>query len=224
MGRIKQNKRELRRLRIAELLLAQPGLSHRAVARAIGCGVGTVHEDIAAIRAEWAARRAELYDARLAEDLSRTDAAIAAIWPGVLAGKAAAIDRLVSLLTYRARVLGLDTQRQELDLGELLASYLTRVRGEENAPALPAPAPGDALPAPAAPDGSPAPPPPPRAAPPTAPPTPGAVTVLPPPAPPAGVDGHPDAPMPAGSGAPAQAPPGHEHGTTDRRHEQDGLA
>ena len=127
MGRVKATKTEQRRLRVAELLAARPGISGRQIAREIGCGVATAHRDVQAIRAEWAARRSALYESRAAEDLSRTDAAIAALWPHVLAGKGWAIDRLVALLTYRAKVLGLETQKTELDIGEVLASYLARL-------------------------------------------------------------------------------------------------
>jgi hypothetical protein len=93
-------------------------------------GVGTAHADLQAIRAEWAERRRDLVEQAAAEDLARTDAAIEAIWPAVLAGKAWAVDRLVSLLTYRARVLGLETRCHELDVGEVLAHYLTRLHAD----------------------------------------------------------------------------------------------
>ncbi len=135
MGRIKATKTELRRLRVAELLVARPGISERQIAREVGCSTGTAHNDVTAVRAEWAARRSALYESRAAEDLSRTDAAIAALWPQVTQGDATAIERLVSLLSYRARVLGLETQRQELDIGEVLASYLARLAESGDAPA-----------------------------------------------------------------------------------------
>src|SRR5579884_4284029 len=127
MGRSKAPKIELRRLRVAELMRARPGISVRALARELGCAKNTALRDMQAIRAEWAARRSELYESRAAEDLARTDAAIGALWPSVLAGKGWAVDRLVSLLTYRAKVLGLETQRQEVDIGEVLAGYLARL-------------------------------------------------------------------------------------------------
>jgi hypothetical protein len=120
-------KREERRNRAAELLAARPRLTVRGLARALGCSVATAHADLVAIRAEWAERRRDLVEQAAAEDLARTDAAIAAIWPQVLAGKAWAIDRLVALLTYRMRALGLERVRQEVDIGQLLAGYLTRL-------------------------------------------------------------------------------------------------
>jgi predicted anti-sigma-YlaC factor YlaD len=61
--------------------------------------------------------------------------AIAAIWPQVLAGKAWAIDRLVALLTYRMRALGLERVRHDVavDVGEVLAHYLTRLHSVSEA-------------------------------------------------------------------------------------------
>jgi hypothetical protein len=131
MGRVKRPKTELRRLKVAELLAARPGMTGRQIAREVGCGLTTAIRDMQAVRAEWAERRRDLVEQSAAEDLARTDAAIAAIWPAVTAGKGWAVDRLVSLLTYRARVLGLETQRHEVDVGELLAGYLTRLAQAE---------------------------------------------------------------------------------------------
>jgi hypothetical protein len=131
MGRVKATKTEQRRLKVAELLAARPGISERQIARMLGCSTTTAHRDVRAIRAEWAERRRDLVEQAAAEDLARTDAAIAAIWPAVTAGKGWAVDRLVSLLTYRARVLGLEMQRHELDVGELLAGYLARLAQTE---------------------------------------------------------------------------------------------
>lgn len=127
MGRVKATKTEQRRLRVAEVLAARPGISERQIARELGCSVTTAHRDVRAVRAEWAERRRDLVEQAAAEDLARTDAAIAAIWPAVLSGKAWAVDRLVALLTYRARVLGLEMHRQEVDIGEVLAGYLARL-------------------------------------------------------------------------------------------------
>jgi hypothetical protein len=127
-------KREERRSRAAEFLAAHPRLTVRELARALGCAASTAHADLQAIRAEWAERRRDLLEQVAAEDLARTDAAIAAIWPHVLAGKAWAIDRLVALLTYRLRALGLERVRHEVAVeaavGEVLAGYLARSASE----------------------------------------------------------------------------------------------
>lgn len=117
---------ENRRVEVASLLLA--GRTQRQMAEMLGVGKGTISRDVVAIRAEWQGRRLELLDSVGAEDLARTDAAIAAIWDEVLNGKLPAVDRLVSLLQYRARVLGLEAvQRQELDIGDVLAGILERL-------------------------------------------------------------------------------------------------
>jgi uncharacterized protein YerC len=61
-------------------------------------------------------------------DLQRLDAALAAIWPAVKAGKLDAVDRLVSILSRRARLLGLDrTEEQKVDIGHALADILARL-------------------------------------------------------------------------------------------------
>lgn len=130
MARAKATQIEERRTRLAELLMANPGRGYRWYARQLGCALGTVANDIAAIRAEWAERRRDLYETRAAEDIARTDGAIAAIWSRVQDGDTAAIGSLVSLLQYRARVLGLETQRQEHDIGQVLAGYLGRLYGD----------------------------------------------------------------------------------------------
>ncbi len=127
MGLARVTRRELRRLRAAELLAANPGLSVRRLAAELGCGVATAHRDLVAVYQAWAERRRELVEQIVAEDLARSDAAIAAIWPQVMAGRDWAVDRLVALLTYRMRVLGLERARHELDVGNVLAGYLSRL-------------------------------------------------------------------------------------------------
>ena len=134
MGMRKRSRRapviDERRHRIAELLLARPGISERAVARELGISRRTVQRDIEAIRAEWAARRLHAYESRLIDDLMRTERALEALWPAVESGKGWAIDRLCALIATRVKLLGLDTVRHELDIGELLAQYLVRREGD----------------------------------------------------------------------------------------------
>jgi DNA-binding CsgD family transcriptional regulator len=61
-------------------------------------------------------------------DLQRLDVALAAIWPAVQAGELAAIDRLVSILGRRARLLGLDRpEGRKVDIGNALAEVLERL-------------------------------------------------------------------------------------------------
>ncbi|GBD17587.1 hypothetical protein HRbin27_00069 [bacterium HR27] len=126
---------EARRTRVAELMLANPGISAVAIGRQLGVSHTTAAKDVRAIREEWAERRRQAYEERLVEDLIRTDAAIAALWPNVAAGKGWAIDRLVSLITTRMKLLGLDMVRHEVDIGEILARYLARAAEGEDASA-----------------------------------------------------------------------------------------
>ncbi len=116
-------------------MLANPGISAVAIGRQLGVSHTTAAKDVRAIREEWAERRRQAYEERLVEDLIRTDAAIAALWPNVAAGKGWAIDRLVSLITTRMKLLGLDMVRHEVDIGEILARYLARAAEGEDASA-----------------------------------------------------------------------------------------
>lgn len=100
---------EARREKVAALLLARKSL--RQIARDLQTSFTTIQRDVVAVRAEWRARRLDLIDQRGSEDLARAEAAIAAIWNNVLAGNAAAIDRLLGLLRYRADVLGLNAPK-----------------------------------------------------------------------------------------------------------------
>jgi hypothetical protein len=128
MGRSQPTAIAARRLRVAEFLAANPGLSVRQLAPLVGCSPATICRDLIVIRAEWAERRRDLYEERAAEDLARTDAMIAVLWPGVLAGDGRAIDRVLALLHYRADVLGLKRPGAAagVDLGEVLATLLAR--------------------------------------------------------------------------------------------------
>jgi hypothetical protein len=128
---------EWRLTRTAELMLARPGISVRALARELGVHHSTAHNYMQRVRQEWAERRLRAFESRLVEDLARTDQAIAAIWDAVCAGKGWAIDRLCSLIQTRMKLLGLDTIRHEVDIGELLAQYLARREGEGDVGASP---------------------------------------------------------------------------------------
>jgi transposase len=125
-GRKKDPRVERRRAEIAELLVAQPRIRLREIAERFRISIASAHNDVKAIREEWAQRRLTAYESRLLDDYIRTDEAIAAIWPHVAAGKGWAIDRLCSLIQARMKLLGLDTMRHEIDVGEILARYLAR--------------------------------------------------------------------------------------------------
>jgi AcrR family transcriptional regulator len=128
---------EWRLTRTAELMLARPGISVRALARELGVSRSTAHRYMQRVRDEWAERRLSAFESRLVEDLARTDQAIAAIWDAVCAGKGWAVDRLCSLIQTRMKLLGLDTMRHEVDVGDLLAQYLARREGDGDVGASP---------------------------------------------------------------------------------------
>jgi len=129
MGKRRELRRqaELNRLKVAELLVSQPGIRQKDIAAILGVSEKTVSLYVARVRAAWRERFYENAQQVVEEDLARTDAAIAAIWPAVLAGKGYAVDRLVSLLQYRLHAMGMDKQRVEHDVGALLAQYLERL-------------------------------------------------------------------------------------------------
>jgi transposase len=131
-GRKKDPRVELRRAQIAELLVERPGIRMREIAERFGISVPTAYADVKAIREEWAQRRLTAYESRLLDDYIRTDEAIAAIWPHVEAGKGWAIDRLCGLIQARMKLLGLDTVKHEIDIGELLARYLARRANDDD--------------------------------------------------------------------------------------------
>lgn len=97
---------EERRAQVAELLLARK--TQREMARELGVRLATINEDVAAIRAEWRERRAVAITEHVARELAALDAAERAIWSQVAAGKLLAVDRLVTIQTRRAALLGLD--------------------------------------------------------------------------------------------------------------------
>jgi len=123
---------ELRRTEIAELLAEDPCIRLREIAERFGISISMARYDVKAIREEWAQRRLAAYESRLVDDFVRTDKAIAAIWPSVKAGKGWAIDRLCSLIQTRIKLLGLDTLKHEIDIGDLLAQYLARRERDEH--------------------------------------------------------------------------------------------
>ncbi len=122
---------ELRRTEIAELLVDHPRIRLREIAERFGISISMARYDVKAIREEWAQRRLTAYESRLLDDFVRTDEALAAIWPSVKAGKGWAVDRLCSLIQTRIKLLGLDTVKHEIDIGDLLAQYLARRQEDE---------------------------------------------------------------------------------------------
>jgi len=102
----KQLEITLRRERVAELRLK--GLSERAIAKEVGCSLGTVHSDLDAVL-EDAQQSAVSYMSRAKVlSLRRLERAIEAIWDAVKSGNLEAVDRLVRIEARRAKVVGFD--------------------------------------------------------------------------------------------------------------------
>lgn len=101
---------EERRSRVATMLLAHR--SQREIAHHLGVHPSTVNRDIAAIRAEWAQRRATALDEWVAEELAKLDAVERAVMGKVLQGHTFSIDRLLAAMHHRARLLGLYAPEQ----------------------------------------------------------------------------------------------------------------
>jgi hypothetical protein len=106
--------REERRRQVAELLLA--GLDYRRIARAVGCSLRTVHQDVSAVRREWAAQRCGSYGQLVEQDSRRIDRLQARYWGLALEGDVRAAAIVLKCLDRRAKLLGLDAaQRIEVD-------------------------------------------------------------------------------------------------------------
>ena len=95
-----------RRQQVAALRLAR--LSQHEIATRLNVSVGTVNSDIAAIREEWAERRLQDYGEWVAEELALLDRLQRTLLPTAIQGDDRAIQRLLSVMDRRARMLGLD--------------------------------------------------------------------------------------------------------------------
>lgn len=85
----------------------------RRIAEHVGVSVGTVHNDVQAIKARWKAHHAEKYDAFVAEELQKCIALERALWPRAMAGDGGAADRVLRTMHHRAKLLGLYAPTQE---------------------------------------------------------------------------------------------------------------
>jgi Homeodomain-like domain len=97
--------REQRRLTVAANILA--GATYRQIAEALQISVGTVTNDMAIIMDRWKAEQTKAIDHKRQIELQRLDVVHNAIWQQVLAGDLAAVDRYVSIVNTRAKLLGL---------------------------------------------------------------------------------------------------------------------
>ena len=95
-----------RRTQVAALRLSR--LSFSEIARRLGVSVATVHSDMTAIRSEWAERRLTAYEDWIGEELATLDALQRSMLPLARTGQEKAVDRVLSIMDRRSRLLGLD--------------------------------------------------------------------------------------------------------------------
>jgi hypothetical protein len=101
-----------RRAKVASLLLS--GRKQREIAAALKVSLGTVNADLQAILQEWQKTQLHAVDTAKVLDLKRIDAALKSIWSKVTNGELAAIDRLISLIHLRMKILGYATRTADV--------------------------------------------------------------------------------------------------------------
>lgn len=95
---------EARRAKVAALILA--GWTQREMANSLGVSLGTINNDVSALRKEWQEREQSAIAEHIAIDLQRLEAAISAIWLSVQSGDMKAIHTMIDLLDSKMKLLG----------------------------------------------------------------------------------------------------------------------
>lgn len=116
---VTERRREVARLRLAGVR------DQRELAARLGVSLGTINSDIKAINQQWERETTLDIDAEKRIDLARIEALIVVLWPLALAGKAHVVDRIVSLMQHKAKLLGLEApQKQDLNLTHIVREYV----------------------------------------------------------------------------------------------------
>jgi len=108
-ARVKQTTKDSiadRRRKVAELRLQHHPIAE--IADRIGISKATASTDLAAVRDEWAERRSASYEEWVGEELAKLDRLERTLLPAAITGEYPAVDRIISLMDRRARMLGLD--------------------------------------------------------------------------------------------------------------------
>lgn len=95
-----------RRRRVAELRLQH--WTEVEIAEAVGCSQATVSRDLAYIRNEWWEERVRSYDEWVAEELAKLAVLERTLLPEAILEGGQAVDRVLSVMDRRAKLLGLD--------------------------------------------------------------------------------------------------------------------
>lgn len=95
-----------RREKVADLIRAH--VSYREIARVLGVGLGTVGDDVKAIKAAHLERAAESYEARVAEEDAKLDFLERIHFPQVAKGDKWSSEFYLRIMDRRAKLHGLD--------------------------------------------------------------------------------------------------------------------
>lgn len=95
-----------RRRKVAELRLQH--WTETEIAEALGVSQPTISRDLAHIRDEWREERVRSYDDWVAEELAKLAALERTLLPEAILEGGQAVDRVLSVMDRRARLLGLD--------------------------------------------------------------------------------------------------------------------
>jgi hypothetical protein len=95
-----------RRSEVSALILAK--IPQREIARRLSVGLGTVGDDVKAIKAMWAERSADAYETHVAEEVAKLDWLERAFLPAAFTADVDAAVMLLKIMDRRARLLGLD--------------------------------------------------------------------------------------------------------------------
>lgn len=108
-ARVKQTQKDAiadRRRKVAELRLQHHTIAE--IAAKLGISKATASTDLSAVRDEWAERRSASYEEWVGEELAKLDRLERTLLPAAITGEYPAVDRIISLMDRRARMLGLD--------------------------------------------------------------------------------------------------------------------
>jgi hypothetical protein len=93
------------------LELRKAGLTFREIGQRMGVTEQRAHRIVTEELARLNAKRAESAEAVTRLEVERLDALLAAVWEKAAAGDLAAVDRVLSIMQRRARLLGIDAEK-----------------------------------------------------------------------------------------------------------------
>lgn len=102
----RQDEIAARRQQVA--LLRMTHMTQEQIANRLGVSIGTVNNDLQAIRAEWSERRTQGYDSWVSEEVAKLDSIEQAWLPKALKGDDKAVSRVLAIMDRRSKLLGLD--------------------------------------------------------------------------------------------------------------------